>query len=226
MYHENMPTRKTPLITNEYYHIFNRGVNKQPIFFSKVDYKRTMSILNYYTYQNLPSYSKYLAMSDEHKAAASSHSPQQIVRVVCACLMPNHFHLLIQQVQDGGIVKFMSNFQNSLTKYVNTKNERSGHLLQGEFKSVHIEDNTQLLHVSRYIHLNPHTSFVVKNLHDLETYKWSSYPEYISGSNNELYDKDIILSQFKGDEDYKKFVNDQADYQQELDRIKHLLLEG
>ena len=220
-----MAHKRAPLVTGEYYHLFNRGVNKQPIFFTKVDYKHTMGILNYYTYKNLPSYSKYLVMSNEHRATASSHAVEKIVEVACVCLMPNHFHLLVRQLQDGGITKFMSNFQNSLTKYVNTKNERSGHLLQGEFKSVRIENNTQLLHVSRYIHLNPHTSYVVKNLLELEAYKWSSYPEYIHNTNHNFYNKDIILSQFKSKDDYKKFVGDQADYQRELAKIKHLLLE-
>ncbi len=221
-----MPTRKVPLVTGEYYHVFNRGVNKQPIFFNKADYKRTMGILSYYTYKNLPSYSKYIAMSDEYKTTASTHPREKIVNVICACLMPNHFHLLIQQEQDNGIAKFMGNFQNSLTRYINTKHKRSGHLLQGEFKSVHIEDTTQLLHVSRYIHLNPYTSHVVRDTRELEAYRWSSYPEYISNSNYSWYDKNIILSQFKTKDEYKEFVNDRADYQRKLSRIMHLLLEA
>lgn len=224
-----MPIRKTPLVTGEYYHIFNRGVNKQPIFFDKIEYKRTLNMLQFYSNKDLPlKYSKFLQLNVTQRAKLileMENKNSKIVRIVCACLMPNHFHLLIQQLEDGGIIKFMSNIQNSLTKHINTKHERTGHLLQGEFKSVHVEDDTQLLHLSRYIHLNPYTSYVVKDISELETYEWSSYPEYINSSTNDSYDKDIILSQFKGKEEYRQFVTDQADYQRELDRIKHLLLD-
>lgn len=149
----------------------------------------------------------------------------KLVDIICFCLMPNHFHLLLNQLKDNGISKFMANLQNSFTRYFNTKHERIGHLLQGQFKAVLIEDDNQLLHVSRYIHLNPYSSYVVKDLESLEQYLWSSFPEYLGKVAAEICNKEIILSQFKDKKDYKKFVFDQADYQRRLEEIKHLVIE-
>lgn len=147
----------------------------------------------------------------------------KIVNIVCYCLMPNHFHFLLQQMRNKGITEFISKLSNSYTKYFNTKNKRVGPLLQGEFKSVHVETNEQLLHLSRYIHLNPLVGYKTKNL---ETYQWSSYLEYL-GTNNAstCCDKDIIVSQFKHHEAYKQFVVDHEKYARKLESIKHLLLD-
>lgn len=147
---------------------------------------------------------------------------KQIVEIVVFCLMPNHFHFLLKQLTDGGITEFISKLSNSYTKYFNIKRSRVGPLLQGEFKSVLVESNEQLLHLSRYIHLNPLVSGLVK---DLRIYSWSSYPEYIGLSAQKICAKEIILNQFKSSKDYQRFVLDQADYGRELEIIKHQLLE-
>ena len=148
-----------------------------------------------------------------------------LVEIIALCLMPNHFHLLLRQRTNEGISKFTSNFTNSYTRYFNIKNERTGPLFQGKFKAVRIETDEQLWHVSRYIHLNPYASHVIKTLKDLEDYPYSSFPEYIGKSKTEFYDKEIILNQFKDKKSYKKFVLDQADYQRKLEVIRRLLLE-
>lgn len=139
--------------------------------------------------------------------------------------MPNHFHFLLKQVEEEGTSKFMSNFTNSYTRYFNVKNKRNGPLFQGKFKAIRIETDEQLLHLSRYIHLNPYSSYVVKTLKDLEKYPSSSFPEYLGKSQTSLCSKEIILGQFKNLNLYKKFVFDQADYQRRLEKIKHLILE-
>lgn len=224
-----MPKRKYPLVTDEYYHVFNRGVNKQPIFFSVSDYRRALEIARFYSFAELKTkYSKFIKLSvDERKKQweALEKENNKTIDIVCFCLMPNHYHFLLQQRRENGISQFMGNFQNSLTRYVNIKHQRIGPLLQGEFKAIRIEDDRQLLHLSRYIHLNPYTSFVVKELSDLENYQWSSYPEYLGKSISPLCNKEIILSQFKDVKDYQVFVEDRAAYQRELEHIKHLLLE-
>jgi putative transposase len=97
-----------------------------------------------------------------------------------------------------------------------------GPLLQGDFKAVHVDTNEQLLHLSRYIHLNPLVGFVTR---DLDFYRWSSYHEYVGNDTNEICDKKIILDQFKSKEDYKQFVLDQEDYGKQLEIIKHQLLD-
>ena len=135
--------------------------------------------------------------------------------------MPNHFHFLLKQNQEKGIFEFISKLSNSYAKYFNTKNRRKGPLLEGEFKAVHIETNEQLLHVSRYIHLNPLVGYVAK---DLETYKWSSYLEFTQ-NHEALCSKEVILNQFKSPKEYKQFVLDQENYGKELEKIKHLSLD-
>ena len=146
----------------------------------------------------------------------------KIVDIICYCLMPNHFHFLLKQKRDGGITEFISKLSNSYTKYFNVKNERVGPLLQGEFKSVHVDTDEQLIHLSRYIHLNPLVGYVTKNLDD---YRWSSYPEYTGEVDRKTCAKEIVLDLFKSKEDYINFVLDQADYAKTLEAIKHQLLD-
>lgn len=223
-----MPARFTPLVTDQYYHIFNRGVNKQPIFEGVKDYKRAMEILEFYSYIPKLRYSKFLLLSQEDRGRFMDNLHQEndkLVDIVCFCLMPNHLHLLLCQKKANGISKFMANLQNSYTRYFNTKHERIGPLMQGQFKAVLIEDDDQLLHVSRYIHLNPYSSFIVKDLAGLEKYPWSSLPEYLGIESTQICNKQIMLSHFRSAKDYKQFVFDQADYQRKLEKIKHLVLE-
>ena len=97
-------------------------------------------------------------------------------------------------------------------------------MFQGRFKAVHIQDDEQLLHVSRYIHLNPAVSSLVK-IEELENYLWSSYPEYLGLVSTHIVDKSLILSFFKSVNGYKKFVMDQFEYGKKLEQIKHLTLD-
>ncbi len=147
---------------------------------------------------------------------------KKIVDIVCYCLMPNHFHFLLHQVKKGGITEFVSKISNSYTKYINTRSKRIGPLLQGDFKAVHVGTTEQLIHLSRYIHLNPIVAYLVKNLY---SYQWSSYPEYVNLVSDEICDKKIILDQFKSPEEYRQFVLDQEGYGKELEAIKHQLMD-
>ncbi|OGH11746.1 MAG: hypothetical protein A2857_02780 [Candidatus Levybacteria bacterium RIFCSPHIGHO2_01_FULL_36_15] len=144
--------------------------------------------------------------------------------IIAYCFMNNHFHFLLKQLKDNGIVKFMAKFTNSYTKYFNTKYERVGPLFQGVFKAVHVEDDEQLLHLSRYIHLNPVTSYIIKS-EDLSSYKWSSYQGYLKIVENKMVNISEVGSFFKKPMDYEKFVLDQADYQKQTKFIEHLLID-
>lgn len=116
----------------------------------------------------------------------------------------------------------MQHLINSYVHYVNTKYKRVGPLLQGRFRNVLIESDEQLMHVSRYIHLNP----LVSNLtSDLKKYAWSSYPSFVGIGKDELCDGDLVTNYYKTREDYEKFVLDQEDYARELERIKHFILD-
>jgi putative transposase len=139
--------------------------------------------------------------------------------------MPNHFHILLRQRENNGISKFVSDFANSYTRYFNTRQDkRLGALFEGRFKSVHIEDENQLLHVHRYIHINPAVSYIVKS-DDLENYRWSSLPEYMDIVKDDICEKQTILSNFSSVENYKSFIFDQIDYARHLKNVKHLLLD-
>lgn len=211
-----MPSRKVPFANGEFYHIFNRGVAKMPIFYNSFHYKHFLKTMLYYQIEGpKPRLSLY------NPTITSLASSKKIVEIICYCLMPNHFHFLLKQNIDGGITEFISKLSNSYTKYLNIKEERVGPLFQGEFKSVHVETDEQLLHLSRYIHLNPLVGY---KTNDLELYLWSSYIEYVNSKNN-ICIKDIILGQFKSPSDYKQYVLDQEDYARKLEQIKHLILD-
>jgi|SRR3989338_79757 len=225
-----MPGRLLPLVTGEIYHVFNRGIDHRPTFTSVGEYKRALITIKFYRFSSQPvKLSRFLILSGEEKGKFFSDVKREekfLVEFLSFCLMPNHFHFLIKQVQDGGISRFMSNFQNSFTRYFNVKHERTGQLFLNQFKAVRIETDEQFLHVSRYIHLNPHSSFIVKNLSDLENYQWSSLFEHIGDSKDGISNSETILSFFKDKQNYKGFVFDQANYQRELDKIKHLVIDS
>lgn len=223
-----MPSRKTPLITNQIYHIFNKSIDRKPIFVHKKPTRRAYDTLHFYRFKNIPirlSYFLYRSKEKQNQLIEKIEKQNTtLVEIICYCLMPNHFHLLLKQKEEGGISTFLSQFQNSFTRYFNTLTKRKGHLFIGQFKSVRIETDEQLLHVSRYIHLNPYSSYVVKNLDSLCEYEPSSFPEYMNKQKG-FCNTEIILSFFKNAKKYQEFIYNHADYQRKLESIKHLTLE-
>ena len=119
----------------------------------------------------------------------------------------------------------MSDFTNSYTRYFNVKHDRVGPLFQGKFKSVFIETEEQLIHLSRYLHLNPYTSGLVKEENGLINYEFSSLSDYVDGSKHGFIDTSLVLSHFERTSDYWKFVLSQRDYQRKLGIIKKLAIE-
>ncbi|MBI2011743.1 transposase [Candidatus Daviesbacteria bacterium] len=222
-----MADKRVPLATGEYYHVYNRGVARQPIFHHQSDYAQALLALSYYRFEKPPvRLSRFKELSKKDRETLLDQltiKNKVLVKIVSFVLMPNHFHFLLQQTIDNGITIFLSKLSNSYTKYINTKNKRVGPILQGVFKAVHIESNEQLIHLSRYIHLNPVVSFVIKEV-ELLSYPWSSLPDYIKGQS-ELVDSEPVLSFFKSGKDYEKFVLDQIDYGKKLEEIKHLTME-
>ncbi len=222
-----MPGRITPLVSGEIYHVFNRGANRQPTFTNKREYKRAEITISFYRFLKPPmSLSKFskLEQIKQNEILDLLRQSNKLVEIFCYCLMPNHFHLLLKQLEDKGISRFLSNLQNSYTKYFNTKHERDGSLFLDQFKAVRIETDEQLVHLSRYIHLNPYTGYIVKSLEDLEQYSWSSFPNYLE-ERGEFVNVEFIQDFFKSSKKYKKFVFDQSDYQRKLKEIEHLLIE-
>ncbi|MBI2326452.1 transposase [Candidatus Collierbacteria bacterium] len=223
-----MPGRIVPLVTDSYYHVFNRGVAKGATFTSDHEYRRAISTLSYYCHLEKPYSLSRLYRFDPERQNKILHSIKEgnkLVEVPCFCLMPNHFHLLLRQNVDGGISKYLSNFQNSYTRFFNTVHKRDGPLFLSRFKAVEIETEEQLLHVSRYIHLNPYVGSVVQSLDNLRGYPWSSLQEYTGGVKNNFVNTDIVQSMFSSKDSYIKFVFDEAEYRRTLKRSEKLLLD-
>lgn len=146
------------------------------------------------------------------------------IDILAYCLMPNHFHLLVRQNVQEGIHDFLSNVSNGYAKYFNTKRQRVGPLYQGPFKAVYVETDEQLMHLSRYIHINPVVSGII-TIEDLDVYPWSSFPDYLGKVKTSFVTTLPVLSQFKTSSSYRAFVYDQVGYGKELEQIKHLVLE-
>lgn len=224
-----MPGRSVPLVINEIYHVFNRGIDHRPTFTDMREYNRALEVLSYYRFASPSKKLSYflLLASDERMKIIDNmkNKSQRLIEIVAFCLMPNHFHFLLKQLSHNGISEFMSNFQNSYTRYFNTKNERTGPLFLDQFKAVRIETDEQFIHVSRYIHLNPLTSYVIKDFDSLKRYPWSSFKDYVVENPDSVCSTKTVLDYFKNKTLYELFVKDQIDYQRKLHMIKHLVLE-
>lgn len=144
------------------------------------------------------------------------------VSIIAYCLMPTHFHFLLRQEQEHGISMFISQIQNSFTRYFNIKNERKGPLFLHKFKSVHIASEEQFTHVSRYLHLNPYSSKIVPTNNELASYPWSSFHEYINDEPPKLCNTSFILSHFQNNKvKYRNFVLNNAEHQKTLEYCKY-----
>lgn len=188
--------RKTPFINGEFYHIFNRGTDKRVVLSNEYDFKRFLQSMEEFNSVE-PIASIYANSFRESKLRRPT---SKLVNVVCYCLNINHFHMILEQIVDGGISEFMKRLGGGYTKYFNHKHKRSGVLFQGKFKSCHIDSNEYLLHVSAYVNLN--------NLaHKIKGEKFrSSWSEYIGKDNKNICKKTIIISQFKNIKEYKDFA--------------------
>src|SRR3990167_2843159 len=194
-----------PFFNSGYYHIYNRGVEKRSIFMDNWDYARFMETLDFYRRSPQPQ-----KLSDFRRKVISLKevkNQKELVKILAYCLMPNHFHLLAQQLINGGITAFTSNLANSYTRYFNTKHERIGALFQGAFKAKLIENDAYLLQVSKYIHRNPYSLSQWKN----KMYPYSSYHYYLSLEEHPFCDPSFILSYFSQTNPsltYKAFVEE------------------
>jgi len=218
--------RKFVFAKDHVYHVFNRGYEKREIFTELREYKRAIATLNYYQFEQPPlKFSKLLevqAQQREEILSSLGSRDKRIIDIISYCLMPNHFHLLLKLNAEHGIADFLSKFTNSYTKYFNTRHERTSNLFQGVFKAVPVESDEQLLHLSRYIHLNPVVSSIVSKPED---YPWSSYKDYIEGTSTTLVKPAVILDQFKSKGQYISFTEDHIDYAKALEENKHLSLD-
>ena len=197
-----MPAKNTvkQFTENGYYHIYNRGVEKRDIFLDKQDYA---VFLNY-----LKKYLDPILGSDplwKNKPLCNE------VDLLTFCLMPNHFHLLARQKTINGVTKLMRAVCTNYVMYFNAKYERVGGLFQGKYKAAPVLNDVHLLHLSRYIHLNPHIGS-----DPLVSYPYSSYNHYLGSKSSPWIKPEEILAFFKNTQktslkdllSYQSFVED------------------
>lgn len=220
-----MPYRNLPLVQGEIYHVFTRSIAGYKVFNSPEDFRRMMKTISFYMVEKPPCklslFLKHKNNSNMVKAFQPSNS-DKIVKILSYCFMPTHLHLILLQLKNDGISKFVNLILKSYSKYFNIKYKRKGPLWEGRFKNILVETDEQLLHLTRYIHLNPVTAFLANAP---ENWEASSYKEYIDLANKS--DKMCDFSDYltiKADS-YRKFANNQIDYQRKLKSIKHLTFE-
>lgn len=220
--------RKIPLATNEIYHIFNKSISDFRIFNNDVEFLRMIALMQYYQIVSPIRFSDFIESQGVQKEGFNnffeiiSKNKERIVQIVAYCLMPTHIHLVIKQLSDNGISNYMRKILDSYTRYFNLSHKRKGPLCEGKFKSVLVENDEQLNHLVRYIHLNPSTT---KLVHKPDYWLYSSYNEYLEQKSRNLF-----ICQFSDlmnirPKLYQKFVNDQISYQQELAKIKNLIMD-
>ena len=225
-----MPKRKELLVNGEIYHVYNRSVSNLEIFSAKREFSRAFELLNFYRFEQLLKFSKFKTLSSKNKNNYLEQIKKggPMTEIYSYALMPDHYHLLLKQLKDDGIKKFISNFQNGFAKYFNIKNENRGSIFINPFKAKRVTSDEILLHVSRYIHLNPSTSYLIE-FEDLKNSPRTSFPYYLEERKNDFITSEFILSLFgKSDKrnNYFNFVTNQADYQRKLRLIKNFLLEN
>lgn len=212
-------------MSGQIYHVFSRSIAKFVIFNNERELARITETIGYYQYEKpVTKLSRYLEIKDSSRRSKTDMfaGKDKIVEIIAYCIMPTHIHLVLKQLKENGISTFVGNVLNSYTKYFNTKHERKGPLWEARFKSVLVENDEYLLHLTRYVHLNPVTAELVNAPED---WKASSYDEYISEkpSNGRICKYDHILNT-KPDL-YRQFVEDRISYQRELAKIKSLMLD-
>jgi putative transposase len=219
-----MQYRKDPLAVGETYHVFSKSISGLTIFNDRTEYLRMLEALPYYQKGKPPiKLSKTMRYAPDHWQSLRKiqrDGAPALVRILCYCLMPTHLHLVMKQLVEHGISEFMGLVLNSYSRYFNTKHHRKGPLWEGRFKDVRAGTDEQLLHLTRYIHLNPVTAYLVDKP---EKWEASSYREYLGESENRICDIRGVVT--IDPSRYRLFVGDRADYQRRLGDIKRLLHE-
>jgi len=233
--------RKVQLVTNEFYHVLNRGIDGRNIFTTNEDYQRFLECLEEFNTPNPVTIRDFRISrisrrnsSVNYRRISSGNSGNRLVDIICFCLMPNHFHLLLKQLVENGITTFMRKLGTGYANYFNTKYERRGRLFQGAFEAVMITKENHFFHISRYIHLNV-LDLYEPSWHEgkvtnwerakqiLEQYPWSSYPAFVGKKVFNFLNPLPIKEMFKDAKEYEDFL--MAWTKRDLDKINAVCLE-
>ncbi len=220
-----MSIRKVPFVNGEYYHVYSRGNSKQEIFIDDEDRDRFVKLLYLCNSKKKINFREDIVRA--HIDAWDFDCGEQIVFIGAWVLMPNHFHLYIsinesaeaRLLQVNQITDFMHRFLTAYSKYFNARHKRTGSLFEGKFKSTHINNDVYAKYLFSYIHLNP-LKLIDKNwkevgIHDknkaidfLNSYKWSSYSDYLSvlRPENKICNRKDFLNYFPDKESFKEEI--------------------
>ena len=221
-----MTYRRPLIVTGEIYHVYNKSIANERIFMDTTYLNKILNIVDFYRYDQKIRLSFFNKMkpSIQERYLRQVKNSKSLIEIHANSFMPNHYHFLLKQLVDFGIKKFISNIQNSFAKYYNLISNREGSLFLNSFKFKRITNEEELLHTCRYIHLNHVTSYLI-DFEDLANYPYSSYSWYINPDLNKFINTDLITSYFKSIDSFKKFHQNQVDYQRKLKKIKDLLID-
>lgn len=213
--------RKINFVSGEYYHIYNRGTDKRDIFTCLNDYNRFVTLLYLCNSTKSVNIEIELQKGRSFLEFMDMDRAEQLVDIVAYCLMPNHFHLLIHERNDGGISIFMKKLSTAYSMYFNSKYNRTGSLFEGRFKAKHIDDDNYLKYLLSYIHLNPvklidlkwkenGITDKVKAKDFLLEYKYSSYLDYIGVKRKEasILNMESFPQYFQTLKEFEVFVDE------------------
>lgn len=219
-----MPRRKIHLEQGKIYHILSKSIAGFKIFRNNSEYMRMKSLLNYYNSTMIPTkFSVFFRQKNKEQMFNEYlKKNEKLLEIISYCFMPTHIHLILKGLKDNAISVFLKNILSSYSLYFNAKTKRKGPLWQSRFDNILVETDEQLIHLSRYIHLNPVTAYLVDKPEDWD---FSSYREFLGEikENKKICNYSDFLETTP--EEYKNFVNSQIDYQRELAEIKRLWLE-
>ena len=222
------------------YHVLSRGVDKRQIFLEEKDYLRFIHDLFEFNDQNPALNVNYFFKNESidlrSQYMGKNEKRKLLVEILAFCLMPNHYHLFLRPLVEGGITQFMRKLNIGYAKYFNEKYNREGTLFQGRYKSIHVINQSHFVHLPYYIHLNPldlkFSQWREGDIDDyqeamdyLEQYRWSSFLDYIGRKNfPSVTQREFLLNFFGGSAQYKK---DTLEWLKERDikSLKGLLLE-
>lgn len=205
--------------TGEIFHICNKSISNYHIFRSEKLLSKFFTTLNYYNNDQLKISLSRALRTELNLSNILLQREENIVHIIAYCIMPDHYHLLVMINKSEFFSKYINNVESSYTRYYNKLYNRKGPLWQSRFRAVHISDNSTLLHVHRYIHLNPTTAILVQKPED---WKWSSYSSYINDKFVLVINKEISIH---STENYRKFVENQIDYQKTIKSIRRALID-
>lgn len=240
-----MPTKRPQLVNREIYHIVIRAIEGLKLFRDTKDYLRMIHDLFEfndekpagwnYRHRNAKQISPRNVLGALSKS--SNKKRELLVEILAFCLMPNHVHLLVRQVREGGISKFMRKIGAGYGIYYNKKYKRSGHIFQGRYRIVHIKSNEQLETVFVYIHTNP-ISLIVPNWREkgikdiekvmefLENYRWSSYMDYLGKKSfPSITIREFLTRVMDGIDGCRGAVNSWLKFKKELTDFKKIAIE-